>query len=191
MKRKSSYGSWIAAIVGLAFACGGAVNVNAGEKVKGTVNAYGGTGYDPWSGYGSGGYGTAAMGYAGPNYNSTGMSGYTGGYGAGPCCNGVWDGYCAEKRLWCEGHVKHRCRPLGRGAGPCCPSSCGHCGGSPAAPVCRAAPGKSWCGFFHRRKPCIECVDEAKQVIEETTVSDETAEAAAEPSLTPVPDAAN
>jgi len=194
MKRKSSSAAWSGAIALAALACGGAVNANAAEKAKRTANADGGAAYGPWSGYGSGGYGTAAMGYAGPSYDYAGTTGNsaTGGYGGGPCCNGVWEGYCAEKRQWCECRVKHRSRPLGRGAGPCCPSGCGQAACSPAAPVCRAAPCKRCFGLSHRcRKPCDASADGADPVVEDTAATVETDVPAGEPTLKLVPDAAN
>jgi len=200
MKWSSSSAAWIGAIALGMLACEQAVDADAAVKARKTANGFAGPANDPWSGYGNG---TAATGYSSANYNFypqyPGLADYgaTGGYGGGTCCNGVWDGYCAEKRKWCECRVKHRSRPLGRGAGPCCPSGCSHAACSPAAPVCHVAPCKRWLGIFHRsQKPCVHCAPGAHGVVEGATVPNEAApiEAATpavEPTVKPVPDERN
>ncbi|HUY36738.1 MAG TPA: hypothetical protein VMV69_28650 [Pirellulales bacterium] len=208
MKRNSSRAAWSGAIALVVLACGGIVSAGAAEKVKGAANANDGAAYNPWAGYGggygggygNGGYGNGAMGYAGSTYNDTGLNGYgaTGGYGGGTCCNGVWDGYCAEKRPWCEIRVKHRKRPLGCGAGPYCPNcrDCpngrGHAAFSPAAPVYLAAPGMRRWGPHHRgRQPCVHCAPGAEGEVEDRAATVETDSPAAEPTVKPAPDAPN
>jgi hypothetical protein len=197
MEWRSSSAAWIGAIALGVMAFGGAVNADAAVKAKKT-NGFTGAAYDPTTGYGNVGNGTAAMGNSGASYNFypqyPGLTGYgaTGGYGGGTCCNGVWDGYCAEKRKWCECRVKHRCRPLGRGAGPCCPNGCGRAACLPAAPVCHAAPCKRWLGLFHHcPKPCVRCAVGAEGVVEDAAAPVEAASPAAEPTIEPVPDEQN
>ncbi|HVC99067.1 MAG TPA: hypothetical protein VND64_35710 [Pirellulales bacterium] len=194
MKWNSSSATWIGAAIMAVLAGGAAVDAGAAVKAKQeTANGNTGASNDPWSGYGNGGGGNAASAYSGvnfyPQYPSLDGGGPTGGYGGGPCCNGVWDGYCAEKRQWCECRVKHRSRPLGRGAGPCCPNGCGQSACSPAAPVCHAAPCKRWQGLFHRcRKPCAPCAAGAYGVVEDSAAPVESAAPAEGPALEPVPD---
>jgi hypothetical protein len=130
----------------------------AGFGYGGMGAGYGGWGGAMGAGYGGWGYASPAFGYAG--YNG-GMGGYAGGGGGwgytGSCCNNIWAGYCNEIGCGRRCHVKHRCRALGCGAGPCCQPTCdtGACGDACGAPSCgSAAP----CGrrhFCHRfRRAC-------------------------------------
>src|SRR5260221_13910316 len=112
MRRNSMIRIKYGAFALLALIFGAYSRAGAAENAKPVAISDHGAAYGPWSSNGLAEY--AAMGQDA-----------TGGYGGGTCCNGVWDGYCANKRQWCECRVKHRSRPLGRGAGPCCPTGCG------------------------------------------------------------------
>jgi hypothetical protein len=118
-----------AAILTLTF---GGLRATAGEPAAPAANgeaaANGG-----WAGIGPSN--AAAAGNFAEIYNyawTTGYDGY-GGYPGGTCCNSVWDGYCADKRKWCEKHGTHCSRLFGSSA-------------------CRGRGG--WLG---KRNACSEC----------------------------------
>lgn len=77
-----------------------------------------------------------------------------------PCNTNLWDGYCAEKRLWC-----HKCQPLCLGGcrAPLCGR--GHCRPVCAAPACAAPVGEPPCASV----PCARL--ETQETVE--TASDE------------------
>lgn len=136
MKRFSGMG--LAGAIAILALGGTAPEVQAADMLQAGF-AYGG-----WGGPMGAGPAMAYTGYTG--YTSA-TGGYVGGGGwgyAGSCCQDIWAGYCNEGG--CGGcRVRHRCRPLGCGAGPCCQPSC-----CEAAPSCGSlAPcGR---GRFYRR----------------------------------------
>lgn len=89
-------------------------------------------------GYGRPLYGYPGITYGGPvdyaQYEQIGV--WSGNMtGCNGTCTGLWNDYCNEPHYCCkESHffcrVKSRCRPLGCGPGPACPSAC-RCGTAP------------------------------------------------------------
>ncbi|HEV3004409.1 MAG TPA: hypothetical protein VGX78_08095 [Pirellulales bacterium] len=173
MKRKSSRATCCGAAV-LALVCG-SHGASAGEGAASAANAYESGAYDPWAGFGNHGNGptpenAAAMGNYAAIYNYAWTTGYNGdgGYPGGTCCNGIWDGYCAEKRKWCERHAKCGGRLFG----------CGAC-----RRECRTGPAQ-------RNGTCTAC-DCGAPSTAAATVSLKSASPSARPVLKPVPSVPN